>query len=577
MKRILSVLLALIIICCTVSVSASDISLHSSSNNAFRYGDVDSSGTVSITDATIIQMHLAQLSFIDEELLPYADVNDDSVCDVLDATMIQCYLAQLIDDFTANINRKVNSIKAVADATTIKLSWESTANASKYWVYLDSVCYKGTTDTSCVIEGLDPDTAYEIYVVAAFADYTVQDAFYADKLHITTDAVIVGTMDNDHVITLSEGLPYGTYILKFESNEGIINNCADICSLLVSAKNPAPTYDKFIFANTAPLCATKIGVYNTRNHKVGIINLADSFINKSGKKLYSFSATSDVHLGYDTAEDDFKLALNYFNNTENVDFNVICGDLTVYGKEEELANFKYMVDTYSPDTDVYVAAGNHEEYAVNSNSYYEKYIGNPLYYYFTKGDDVFIFMGVLGTHEYNFFEEGQLQWLYEVLEENRLKRCFIFEHIPIESSSGDPLDTLQGITSKIASEKTSVSFKNLLTHYKNAIHFHGHTHFRLDCQQYDKKANYDDMLSTHSIHISSLSNPRVIDENGSFAGSPESCEGYVVDVYKDGIALRGTDIINEELIPIANYYLDTPIVNVEANTFSDSSGVIDTK
>lgn len=471
---------------------------------------------------------------------------------------------------------KVNSVSATATQTSINLSWDATDNAIKYWVYLNNATYLSTTNTACTIERLDPDTVYEIYVIAGFAGYVIQSSALADRLLVTTTAVTVGKMDNNNVITLNGDLPVGKYTLRYENNDGVIQNCKDICTPYVTTDNPNPVYNSFIEQNIAPASCTKIGVYNTNNRKVGIINLSDNFTSNLSEKNYSFSATSDVHLGYDTAQDDFKLALNYFNQVEKVDFNVICGDLTVYGKEEELQNFRNMVDLYSPNTEVYVAAGNHEEYAVNSSAYYEKYTGNPLYYYFTKGNDVFIFVGVLGSHEYNLFENGELQWLYEVLEANRNKRCFLFQHIPVEGSSGDPLNTLQGITTKIAKENTSVAFKNLLSHYKNAIHFHGHTHFRLDSQEYDKKANYDNMLGTHSVHISSLSNPRIIDPEGTFLGSPQSAEGYVVDVYDNGIALRAIDLVDEKLIPVSSYYLDTTLAYVEADTFVDSTGIIKT-
>lgn len=571
MKKLISLIIALAIFCSfAVSSSATDTDV--------KYGDADGSGDVTILDATILQMHLAMLSEIEEDLLWYTDVNDDGDCSVMDATTIQCYVAGIIDEFPVDVNKKVRviGVRATAQSTTIQLKWNKTENARKYWVYLDDVCYIGTMDNFCTIEQLDPDTKYEIYVVAAFDDYSIQSAELADKIYITTTAVIVGTMNDSNEIALTGDLSDGKYILKYENNDGVMQNCGDICTLDVTPKNPHPVYSGFIKENVAPAQCTKIGVYNTRNHKVGIIELEDTFVNPSGKKLYSFSATSDVHLGYDTAQDDFKLALEYFNRKEQVDFNVICGDLTVEGKEEELKNFKNMVDLYSPDKAVYVAAGNHEEYAVNSNSYYEQYISNPLYYYFTKGNDVFIFVGVLGSHEYNLFEDGQLQWLYEVLEANRNKRCFVFEHIPVEGSSGDPLDTLRGITTKLAGYKTSIAFKNLLGHYKNVIHFHGHTHFRFDSQEHDKKANYDNSLGTHSVHISSLSNPRILTSDGGFSGSPQSCEGYVVDVFEDGIELRAIDITEEKQIPVANYYLDTTLSNVEAGTFSDNSGVIKT-
>ena len=53
-------------------------------------------------------------------------------------------------------------------------------------------------------------------------------------------------------------------------------------------------------------------------------------------------------------------------------------------------------------------------------------------------------------------------------------------------------------------------------------------------------------------------------------------EGYVVDVYENGIHLRGRDFIKKEFLPIANYWLDTTLQNVPAGTYSDSTGTITT-
>ena len=55
-------------------------------------------------------------------------------------------------------------------------------------------------------------------------------------------------------------------------------------------------------------------------------------------------------------------------------------------------------------------------------------------------------------------------------------------------------------------------------------------------------------------------------------------EGYIVDVYDDYIILNGRDFIDNDadghIIPIATYKIDTPLVEIEAGTFMDSTGVI---
>lgn len=62
-----------------------------------KIGDTDLDGTVTITDATLIQRHLAKLTELNETQLLCADTDADGEITILDTTMIQLYLAKLID------------------------------------------------------------------------------------------------------------------------------------------------------------------------------------------------------------------------------------------------------------------------------------------------------------------------------------------------------------------------------------------------------------------------------------------------------------------------------------------------
>jgi hypothetical protein len=171
------------------------------------------------------------------------------------------------------------------------------------------------------------------------------------------------------------------------------------------------------------------------------------------------------------------------------------------------------------------------------------------------------------------FTKEYLQWIYETLEANRSKRCFIFEHVFPWGDSGNP----GGLYSfdMFSGTKGSV-FQSLLRHYKNTVLFHGHSHTKFYLQEVDKKANYSDALSYRSVHIPSLAVPRDI-VGSSLSNIYADSEGYVVDVYKNGIHLRGRDFVNEEFLPIASYWLDTTLKTVEAGTYTDSTGTIRTK
>lgn len=341
-------------------------------------------------------------------------------------------------------------------------------------------------------------------------------------------------------------------------------------------------YTAFIPENIAVLGATRINVYNTKGRMVGYIPLGKLTPPDNSEELYSFGAISDVHVQYDTAPEDFQRALTYFNNDERVLFTCICGDLTEHGTATQLAEYKAIVDEYSPNTPVYAISGNHEgtNGAVTSEAI-QPYTGHPLYYSFTQGNDVFIMVGEYAWGNEYLFAEGQLQWLYETLEQNRNKRCFVFFHVLPWNDSGNAGGIYApDITSggNLFTGTQGTVFQSLMQHYKNVILFHGHSHLKFYLQEIDDKANYSNALGFRSVHIPSLSVPREANATGDhwsivYADS----EGYVVDVYENGIHLRGRDFVKGKFLPIASYWLDTTLQTVPAGTYTDSTGTITTQ
>lgn len=337
------------------------------------------------------------------------------------------------------------------------------------------------------------------------------------------------------------------------------------------------SYDNLINVNIAPLNATKIGVYSG-NTKVGKIELGNLKKSNLGNKLYSFGAISDIHLQYDTAQSDFQTALTYLDNNENVVFTCICGDLTVNGTNADLQDYKNYVESYSPNTPVYGMSGNHD--ARNTEGGIAKviqtYTGHPLYYSFEHENDVFIFVGINKEDVGGLFTKAELQWLYETLEANRNKRCFVFQHVRPDDTCGNAYNIY---TYDIWSGTEQTVFESMMKHYKNVILWHGHSHLKFNLQTKDNKANYEhDLFGIHSVHIPSLAVPRTGDITGASSRKElyAESEGYVVDVYENAIVLRGRDFVNAKFLPIATYCLDTTLQNVTANTYTDSTGTIDT-
>ena len=337
------------------------------------------------------------------------------------------------------------------------------------------------------------------------------------------------------------------------------------------------TYTGFIPQNVAPIGTRRIGIFDCNGNRVGFIPLGYLTPPVPGRKLYSFGAVSDVHVQYDTARDDFQRALAYLNNHEDVAFTCICGDLTANGTAAELTTYKGYVDSYSPDTPVYAVMGNHDAYQ-GLQSAPEAYIGHPKNYVFTYGDDVFIMMSVESGYPGDIglsITQASFQWLYEQLESNRNKRCFLFMHILSQDSSGDAWGAYNALGKMKGAEKTV--WESLLNHYSNVIWFHGHSHMMFNLQDdTHQNANVSHVYANYDVHIPSLAVPREVNPDGSYEYFYAGSEGYVVDVYPDGIHLRGRDFVKGEFLPIASYWLDTTLKTVEAGSYFDPTATINT-
>jgi 3',5'-cyclic AMP phosphodiesterase CpdA len=333
-------------------------------------------------------------------------------------------------------------------------------------------------------------------------------------------------------------------------------------------------YGDFIPENVALPNSRRIGIYDSNGNRVGQMPLGTLTPPNQAKMLYKVGVLSDIHLPMQTGEEDFKRAMGYLIGTEQVDFIAICGDLTYNGTNTELANYKEKADAYRGNTPIYAVAGNHENYPNgvaegDIEGRIPAYTGHPLYYTFTNGNDAYIMVGVRSNSSDNLFTVAELQWLYETLEANRNKRCFVFEHVFPWDGSGDVLnaysvDLLKGTVGSV--------FRSLMRHYKNVIWFHGHSHVKFDGQLYGDMANIDKLYGMYSLHIPSLCYPAEGDADRGYIYAES--EGYVMDVYADGIHLRGRDFVRGEFLLIASYWLDTTIKPVEAGTYTDPTGTI---
>lgn len=358
-------------------------------------------------------------------------------------------------------------------------------------------------------------------------------------------------------------------------------------------------YYGMIKENIAPKNTKYISVYKN-NRKVGIIPLGNMSQHKNSK-LYSFCAISDVHVPYDTAEADLTKAFEYVDDND-IKFTCICGDLTSNGANSEMEWYKRVADKAVKP--IYAITGNHEtRWGHITFDRPTPYTSFPLYYTigFDKngnqidqsidgvskefGDnvkDVFLMVGYTGDSKGNWTVDGcitleELQYIYETLEKNRNKRCFVWHHVyPYQDKVGDACRYYDALYWSTIDKDKGETFKNLLLHYKNTILFHGHSHLRFHLQSEDKLANYG-YPGYRSVHIPSLAVPRDRVDGATSVIYAES-EGYVVDVYDDYIILNGMDFIDNAkdgmIIPLGTIKVDTQLVKIEPKTFVDTIGLL---
>lgn len=356
-------------------------------------------------------------------------------------------------------------------------------------------------------------------------------------------------------------LPHDNVVLRNNSNsvlsyyyandDGVL---ADYNAIVSLGKGAA--FDKLNKLNVAPLSATKIVALNESGTVETEFDLPKSMAPILGNKIYSAGLLSDIHIDGNgdgnnsdngNSQSDFSKALNFFTN-QNVDFVVINGDITFYGYTEDYQAYNNIVSNYS--TPIKTIRGNHECYVDyvqdNENTQYQEYIGDSLYYEYNHNGDIYLFCGNAKESSSNLFSDEELTWLAGKLEEYKNNRVFLFVHYAIRPVGfGGEVSTKTGITNS--------TFLNLIKTYKNIVYFSGHTHLKFNVQELDKNSNIQAAdIYCNRVHIPSGTKPKDYSNSEVAADS----EGYLMDVYDNGILLKGYDFINNKYVAIAQYFLE---------------------
>ena len=268
-----------------------------------------------------------------------------------------------------------------------------------------------------------------------------------------------------------------------------------------------------------------------------------------GNKLYTFGAISDIHLrpdNYGHGIDDFNRTIPLLQNL-GAEFVGISGDLGYYGNTNELELYQSALNMLAT-VPFHVVRGNHDK--PFSDADWQTYTGFAPNHEFVYNGDVFLFVSLdYANNTTGTVDAGYtvgLAWLKERLTRYKGARIFVFIHFPPTGYSGLADGQYYGWSSESTEDE---AFVKAINQTKNVVVFTGHTHYRLNVQEtYDNVNIYRfNGSNTALVHVPSNSRPR--DASGTTV--EQYSEGYIVEVYEQGLVIRGIDFVSGQ--PMLDY------------------------
>lgn len=363
----------------------------------------------------------------------------------------------------------------------------------------------------------------------------------------------------------------GEYSIHWGDDNGVLSEYEEISFLTTTTSSIVKTYE-FIPLNAIPDNATRIIALHN-----GVISadfkIPDSKRLEINDKLFSYGALSDIHIdgdGDDNAfsESDFAKEISYFETNGAV---AICnsGDITRDGyKHDVAAILPFINNTNLP---IYTARGNHDNDNDCSGLDNELYLSiEPNGNLFLKdiNGEIFIFCGIISSSAggSSIFDDAQITQLSAWLETYKDRRVFLHEHV-FFGETGNIYNLYIG--SGMSDSGNAGEFKKLMGKYRNVILCTGHSHLDFALQRLGDHANISQRTDTlcHRVHIPSASRPRYNDID-----TPDikdntytyhlGAQGYLIDVYRDFIILKGRDFTKGKNLPYATYILDTTPISI---------------
>jgi predicted phosphodiesterase len=192
-----------------------------------------------------------------------------------------------------------------------------------------------------------------------------------------------------------------------------------------------------------------------------VVNLKNQLV-ENEKNSFSFFVFGDNEGDNNVFQKIIKRA-----RESDAKFVIDTGDLTPSSKEDEFNSVKKRFEQLK--IPYYTAVGNNDIFGDKERNLYKKYFGQT-YYSFDYRDTHFIILD--NADRKTGFEDNQLEWLKNDLNNNKKKYSLIIYHRPFNL----PFSQLTGDDETTASRKSNQKFIEILKIHKIDQIYNGHLH-----------------------------------------------------------------------------------------------------
>ncbi len=237
------------------------------------------------------------------------------------------------------------------------------------------------------------------------------------------------------------------------------------------------TYHSFVFISLT-LFLTSCGAFDYSPHDLVIDQDETNLIAKGIKEIedkaldddtIKFIFTGDTQMAFDEVEKFVRKA----NTIGNIDFTLVCGDLTQFGLKKE---FVWMHNQLKKLNHPYIPViGNHDFVATGPQIFKKMY--GPFDYSFKVGKFKFV---AINTNSIEFGFDGtvpNISWLEDELSDTSgIENIYVYSHIMPWDEGFDP--------------NLELPFANALSKSKVKYSFHGHWHNYYVSNPYGEDVTY---------------------------------------------------------------------------------------